>query len=55
MEAMGREAARLLSRQMLGEETGFQVRLRWHLIPRASSRAETNRVVTSKNREGGES
>jgi DNA-binding LacI/PurR family transcriptional regulator len=38
MEEMGREAARLLLREVHGEGTGFQVRLRWHLIPRASTR-----------------
>jgi DNA-binding LacI/PurR family transcriptional regulator len=39
MEEMGREAARLLLREVDGDGTGFQVRLRWRLIPRASTRA----------------
>lgn len=38
MEEMGREAARFLLREVHGEGTGFQMRLRWRLIPRASTR-----------------
>ncbi len=38
MEEMGREAARLLLQQTNHEGTGFQVRLRWNLIPRFSTR-----------------
>ncbi len=37
MEAMGREAARLLLQEMHGEQASLQVRLRAHLIPRAST------------------
>ncbi len=39
MESMGGEAARMLMREVHGEGTGFQVRLRWRLIPRESTRA----------------
>jgi DNA-binding LacI/PurR family transcriptional regulator len=39
MEGMGREAARMLLREVYGAGTGFQVRLRWCLIARASTRA----------------
>jgi LacI family transcriptional regulator len=38
IETMGREAARLLSRALLGETNDLQVRLRSHLIPRRSTR-----------------
>ena len=38
MEAMGQEAIRLLKREMQGDGSDYQVRLRWRLIPRASSR-----------------
>lgn len=39
MEAMGQEAARLLHRALKeGRQASIQVRLRWHLLPRASTR-----------------
>ena len=37
LEAMGREAARLLAAEMQGSHAGLQVRLRAHLIARAST------------------
>jgi DNA-binding LacI/PurR family transcriptional regulator/DNA-binding transcriptional regulator YhcF (GntR family) len=37
MEDMGKEAGRLLQCAMHGEQPSHQVRLRWHLVPRAST------------------
>lgn len=38
LEALGEEAARLVLRALGGEETAMQIRLRSHLVPRASTR-----------------
>lgn len=40
MQAMGAEASLLVLRALKGDRTNVQTRLRWHLIPRSSSRSE---------------
>lgn len=54
MEAMGQEASRLLLQAMRGTQTGLQLRLRWHLIPRASCHLPSSTPASALHgREGG--
>jgi DNA-binding LacI/PurR family transcriptional regulator/DNA-binding transcriptional regulator YhcF (GntR family) len=50
IEAMGQEAGRLLLRTLQGEEIGSQVRLRSHVIPRASTSLRRRTVARPSGR-----